>query len=107
MVIHTQHSDRSKVFYDLLILDNGDGTITCPSGSAWVDGVAYPLPLFTPTIGTAPFGLFLEQIGGAADYVLDLTGEGQKTAFRPQVLPKVAWRDADNGEIHVLRSFDA
>ena len=106
MITHAQRSSRDKVWFDLPV--SFDGTIlSIPAGTVWADCAEYAVPIFTPTVGTSAFGLFIERVGSSADYALDLTGEGTVTPFRPQVLPKVVWRDAEGQDIHLLRHVDA
>ena len=113
MILHPQVSDQTKVFYDLAIVDNGDGTLTIPAGTCWVDGREYALPAYTPTVGTAPFRLYLKKDGVGADYLLDtlLLDWDMNTdprSFRPGLgVPRICWRDTPTGEVHVLRSVHA
>tara|TARA_Y100000310_G_scaffold298911_1_gene333298 strand:- start:2843 stop:3175 length:333 start_codon:yes stop_codon:yes gene_type:complete len=107
MQIHTQRSTREKTWFDAEVVDNGDGTLTIPASSFWVAGVEYPLDAYSPSVGTSAFRISVEQVGNDADYLLDLTGAADPVGFGPGIdAALIVWRDADGGDVHVLRSVD-
>lgn len=106
MRTHAQRSDPSKIWFDAEVRENPVlGTFTVPATSFWLHGIEYPLPAYSPDVGTAPFRLYIEKIEPGADYLLDLTGKAVAVSFGDGIgTPLVVWRDEPEGEIQVLRS---
>ena len=106
MKLHKQISDRSRVWFDLVVVDNGDGTLSIPAGSCWVHGFQYALSTYSPNLGSSQFRLWVEQTEGGADYLLDLTMEALPQSFGEGIgAILVAWKDAPADQVHVLRSI--
>ena len=103
--VHPQRSDHNRIWFDLAVADNQDGTLSVPGGSFWVQGKQYSLSAYRPNVGTGAFRLWVEKTSSGADYLLDLTQEAQPVGFGEGVgAALVAWRDSPGGEIHLLRS---
>ncbi len=107
MQTHKQRGDRSTVWFDGEVTDAGDGTITVQATSFWLHGAQHGIPTYSPSVGSAPFRLYVESTAGGADYLLDTTGLAEPARFGRRVgAPCVVWREEEGGEIHVLRSND-
>lgn len=108
MLSHSQRGTHGTVFYEPIIVDNGNGTLTCPAGLFWMRGMAYPLAAYTPVIGTGPFRLWVEAVGTSADYFLDLLLAAPPVSFGTGIGSHiVAWRDTATDDLHLLRSVNA
>ena len=103
--VHPQRSDHNRIWYDLEVTDNPDGTLSVVGGNFWVQGKQYSLSAYRPNVSNGPFRLWVEKTASGADYLLDLTQEAQPVGFGEGVgAMLVAWRDSPGGEIHLLRS---
>ena len=103
--IHPQRSDHQRIWFDLAVADNQDGTLSVVGGNFWVQGKQYSLAAYRPNVGSGAFRLWVEKTASGADYLLDLTQEAQPVGFGEGVgAMLVAWRDTQGGEIHLLRS---
>ena len=109
MIIHEQRSKKtSSIWFDAAVVDNGDGTVTIPATTFWIDGDSYELAGYTATVDDdKPFDIYIEKSNGGADYVLDFVGEPDAEPFGSgQPAAKVVWRNhSTDTSIHILRSI--
>ena len=79
----SQRSHQSRTWFDAAVVDNGDGTLAIAASTFWLHDTPYQLAAYTPTVGSGPFRIYIENVGGAADYLLDTTAAAVPTALRP------------------------
>lgn len=106
MIPHESKAEKVRhPFFDLAVVDNGDGTISIPAGKFYIQGQGYDLA----AVENEPFPdgarLFVEKAQGRADYFLDTTGHAVPVSFGPNLEAiLVVWNEG--GEIHCLRSVE-
>lgn len=105
MKVHEQKADKARhPFWDLVVTDNGDGTISIPVGKFYMQGKEYDLSAITNEPFPDGSKLSVEKVGSDADYLVDTTGLAEPVSFGEGIgAVLVVWHEG--GEIHHLRSI--
>lgn len=107
MISVIQETTKLQMFYTPTIVDNGNGTLSIPSGFLWLHGKSFNIAAYDPNIGSGAFALWVEKTLSGVDYLLDLTLYAEPVSLGQNVgALKVAWRDRSVDEISRLAQVD-